>query len=37
MIQGVILFCLIVAEALTRYRVVFGRRGTVATPSGART
>jgi simple sugar transport system permease protein len=30
MIQGVILFCLIVAEALVRYRVVVGRRPTIA-------
>jgi simple sugar transport system permease protein len=30
MIQGVILFCLIVAEALVRYRVVVGRRPRVA-------
>jgi ABC-type uncharacterized transport system permease subunit len=30
MIQGVILFCLIAAEALVRYRVVVGRRPTIA-------
>jgi hypothetical protein len=30
MIQGVILFCLIVAESLVRYRVVIGRRPSIA-------
>jgi simple sugar transport system permease protein len=30
MIQGVILFCLIAAESLVRYRVVFGRRPSIA-------
>jgi general nucleoside transport system permease protein len=31
MIQGVILFCLIVADAFVRYRVVLGRRAAAAT------
>jgi ABC-type uncharacterized transport system permease subunit len=36
MIQGIILFCLIAAEALVRYRIVIGRR-VPATPSPATT
>jgi general nucleoside transport system permease protein len=31
MIQGIILFCLIVADAFVRYRVVFGRRAAATT------
>jgi ABC-type uncharacterized transport system permease subunit len=33
MIQGVILFCLIAAEAFVRYRVVVGRRATITAPT----
>jgi ABC-type uncharacterized transport system permease subunit len=33
MIQGIILFCLIVAEALVRYRVVIGRRVAATSPA----
>jgi general nucleoside transport system permease protein len=33
MIQGVILFCLIAAEAFVRYRVVLGRRATTTAPT----
>jgi ABC-type uncharacterized transport system permease subunit len=35
MIQGVILFCLIAAEALVRYRVVIGRRAPATTATRA--
>jgi len=33
MIQGVILFCLIAAEALVRYRIVIGRRAATSVPT----